>query len=474
MRMIAGSSWGAHPDSMLLLFKSAIRSILEYGSFAFRHMAKTHQLKLKRIQWRALRTSLGLMTSTHTGTLEVLSGIQPLDIRWKQQADKYLLKAHSSPSEILHQYIEIHKKIAPQQLTTAIQDCIHQLDHSHAFPCYSFPFISTVFTPVINWTIRNSIANVIDPSAELISGVFAETIHHLQPIKTVFTDGSKSNFGTGAAYYVDVDTQEMLRLREPATIFDAELIAIEMATLFIKSQPSGKYVIASDSMSAIQALSISRISTKSSMTLYRCRHLLYDLSNANYSITVMWVPAHRGIVGNERADEFAKKSTTSENIGIHPQNPPWQNYVPSLKNENLLEWQHRWNTGDLGRFCYSIVANVQFEPWYVKFDQQLQRAVIRTICRIVANHYCLNQHLNRFQIKESPLCTRCGGYENVDHVLFDCPCPSLVQHRPQLHQHLQSTGFTPPYTTRDLLALSTSSIVPEALHDFITCSNISI
>lgn len=90
MRSVAGSNWGAHPDSLLMLYKTTILSILEYGCIAFRHLKNCHRIKLMRIQWRALRLSLGLMRSTHTSSLEVLAGVMPLDLRWQKLSDKQI------------------------------------------------------------------------------------------------------------------------------------------------------------------------------------------------------------------------------------------------------------------------------------------------------------------------------------------------------------------------------------------------
>jgi hypothetical protein len=55
MKSIAGTTWGSHPDNMLLLYKGLVRTVLEYGCFCFAEMAETHIKKLERVQWRGLR-----------------------------------------------------------------------------------------------------------------------------------------------------------------------------------------------------------------------------------------------------------------------------------------------------------------------------------------------------------------------------------------------------------------------------------
>jgi hypothetical protein len=61
MKSFAGTAWGSHSDNMLILYKGLVRIFLEYGCVCFPEMAVTHFKKLARVQWRALRISLGLM-----------------------------------------------------------------------------------------------------------------------------------------------------------------------------------------------------------------------------------------------------------------------------------------------------------------------------------------------------------------------------------------------------------------------------
>jgi hypothetical protein len=82
--------WGAHPDVMLILYKSLIRSVLEY---AYDRMAGTHMLKFERVKYRCLRIVLGLMQSTHVETLEVIGGVSPLRMIFSMLNHGYLISA---------------------------------------------------------------------------------------------------------------------------------------------------------------------------------------------------------------------------------------------------------------------------------------------------------------------------------------------------------------------------------------------
>jgi hypothetical protein len=63
---------------MLLLYKGLIGSVLDYASVYYSGMAKTHMLRLEKVQYRGIRLALGPMCSTPNNSLGVLSGIPPL------------------------------------------------------------------------------------------------------------------------------------------------------------------------------------------------------------------------------------------------------------------------------------------------------------------------------------------------------------------------------------------------------------
>jgi hypothetical protein len=76
---MAGVWWGAHPRCMIML-NSLVGSMLEYGSVCYSGMARTHMLRLERVQGRGIRIALGLMCSTPNYSLGVLSGMERLAI----------------------------------------------------------------------------------------------------------------------------------------------------------------------------------------------------------------------------------------------------------------------------------------------------------------------------------------------------------------------------------------------------------
>lgn len=131
------------------------------------------------------------------------------------------------------------------------------------------------------------------------------------PKQCLYTDGSKTLSGTGAAVFINDTLSITARLKEPSSIFDAELLAIMLATEHIRKLERDRYMIVSDSLSVLMALQNNSVSSRASPTLYRCRHRLHILSIESYQILLIWVPSYKDIAGNEKADERQRNQVSS-------------------------------------------------------------------------------------------------------------------------------------------------------------------
>ena len=174
----------------------------------------------------------------------------------------------------------------------------------------------------------------------------------------VYTDGSKINTpttrGTGAGYamYLIDDSgppgvgicQAYLTLCDAQTVFMAEIIAIrEAAKTFVNLRLRGELppvynvVIFSDSQAAINALAAPFVTSN---TVRECITALNDVSRyAN--VHIQWIKAHVGHLGNETADNLAKKGGLHSTPCTRPR--PYgsdtvlscQNYIQGTLNGRL-------------------------------------------------------------------------------------------------------------------------------------------
>ena len=124
---------------------------------------------------------------------------------------------------------------------------------------------------------------------------------------TVYTDGSKTSEGVGCAFVTDRDTRSF-SLPANASVFSAELIAIDKALCFIEVCDEALHLILTDSMSSLLAL---RSFNPSDSLVQDILTRLTSLDRAGKSILFCWIPSHVGITGNELADAAARRAASA-------------------------------------------------------------------------------------------------------------------------------------------------------------------
>jgi hypothetical protein len=165
-----------------------------------------------------------------------------------------------------------------------------------------------------------------------------------------------------------------------------------------------------------------------SSTSYELR--LWRLRANQFVVRLMWVPAHVGIDGNEMVDRIAKESAASGNL--YRGGALECDLRPQMKCCLLMDWQSRWDGGDMGRYAFSIFPRVRLSPWFL--DVVADRPVITGISHLISNHTRVRAHLSRINIVAEALC----AYETVDHILWSC---SLYRHeRFQLLSQLSTSN----------------------------------
>ena len=72
---------GAHPESMLNIYRRLLRSTIDYGAFFYATASRELLKILDTLQYAALREAIGVRTSTPTNALLVECGEPPLEMR---------------------------------------------------------------------------------------------------------------------------------------------------------------------------------------------------------------------------------------------------------------------------------------------------------------------------------------------------------------------------------------------------------
>jgi hypothetical protein len=134
-------------------------------------------------------------------------------------------------------------------------------------------------------------------------------------------------------------------------------------------------------------------------------------------ITIQWIPGHRDITGNDRADALAKAAISSETAQE-------QAILPSLRVLRSMIWDDIWG---LWKTRWSQSKSERYIPTSLSTPLELKRlhhdlskteSAILTQFRV--GHTPLNWSRSRFRRSSTKLCS-CGAVESSAHLVLDCP-----------------------------------------------------
>lgn len=197
------------------------------------------------------------------------------------------------------------------------------------------------------------------------------------------------------------------------SIMNVELMAISTAIDIINTKDTNNFVICSDSKSAL--ISIKNKNTDDNFIITDIRN---KINKTRKTINFQWVPAHKGIIGNEIADTLSKEGCTNEQM-IHTR-IPLKDTINLAKIETLEEWTQEYITTstEKGVKHYNLMPKPTFKPWFDKLE--LDTIQIVTIGRLRTFHTLSKEKLYLWKLTQDDKCDICGVKEDSSHVLLHC------------------------------------------------------
>ncbi|GBM07978.1 Putative protein in type-1 retrotransposable element R1DM [Araneus ventricosus] len=302
LNMIAGKNWGIPQKQRRLLYKSVVERTMAHGAAAWCLNPTSKMVrKLTSIQRPFLLSLTGAYRTSPTAALQTILGIPPLHLQLQYEA----------------------RLINLTRLQKALPSTTVNLEPNQ------------IETKVPGWASHPS--NFLQTQQISLEDAGPESNKNSTMIK-IFTDGSKSEDGVGAAFCVFINNilqhvwKGQLSLHN--TVFQAELSAIKEAIKYAVDFHKNQQVkIFADNQASIKAIS----NPKSKSTIAR---IAFTLLLDNPKIHISWIKAHANYSGNEKADSLAKEAITTGtpyNV-LHP-----VSYVKThLRKLMLSEWQDIW------------------------------------------------------------------------------------------------------------------------------------
>lgn len=288
MRSVAGTRWGVDPKCLDMLYKACIRSKLEYCSFVY--PTGKSILPLEKIQWRACRVISGCMNSTHTKTLEILTSIEPLRLRFEKLQSNFLnmIYSHNNP---LREKLGKLDELGVNFMNEKPPDLYQSED---------FPFFrQTMWEKNANSIIKLKLSGKKDVCSNKEAKIKFNELKekNYKDCDFIFTDGSKREEKTSfAIHHQNEGCNTKIKFnRDNVSIFVAESSAILKALAHMQDEHplTTKICIATDSLSVINAIENVKNTFKIHFMIGKILNMIEIMKSQGKEIHLLWILQER-------------------------------------------------------------------------------------------------------------------------------------------------------------------------------------
>ena len=338
LRVIAHTKWGADKNTLLKLYRSLIRSKIDYSCFIYQSARKSYLKSLNPIYHIGLRLALGAFKTTPVESLYAEANEPPPKLRCNNLAWKYYTKLKADLNNPAHnstfypKYKDLFQKNVNSIKTFGLR--MEPIYKEAALPITKIHKTTLFKTPP--WKIitlktdlslckHNKKAThpiTFQEKFQKIKEKYPKYIH-------IFIDGSRQNNVTTSAPIINRKIQIKKHLPRETSIFSAEVYAINLALDLITKSRNTKHIVFSDSQSAIVAIKGKKFNNPLIAELLT---KLNKLCNQK-KIVLCWIPRHIGIQGNEMVDSAAK-TTLNNPLNTHFKIP----FTDLKRTINIYTW----------------------------------------------------------------------------------------------------------------------------------------
>ena len=185
---------------------------------------------------------------------------------------------------------------------------------------------------------------------------------------------------------------------------------------------------------------------------------LNKLGDRALSVVLVWIPAHRGYFGNDRADDLAKEGTIRQSVNFCSLQPR-SHLKNQIKDHIYANWRLQWTETGLASHSKHFYCGPS--PLKARFVYKLARLELGRLVRIVSGHNNLNSFQTRIGLWGSAVCRFCEQEpEDMLHLLYTCPRFNTLRREIFLDQ-LPDNNMK--WSVRSLLEFSFAPGINEAL-----------
>ncbi|XP_044766214.1 uncharacterized protein LOC123322337 [Coccinella septempunctata] len=430
LRTLSHHHWGCDEEILLRIYRSVIRSKLEYGNILYSTSCRTNMNLLNTVPNTAFRIILGAFRSSPSESLHVEAQEMPLNLRRQKTLLSYALKVFAMPNHPAHDPMKTSKyptTIKPMTLLS-----IPQMVQQHSESINLNSLVPMFYSKHAPWSRHQPMLNTVLHRYNKQETHGAILKQHFLELKTkekfdeeFYTDASKDEHGVACSIVNEHNNTVSYKLPPTSSIHTGELFAI-YKSLFSTMTPGQHIAIFTDSLSSIQSISNIYSNNPLIQKIQERCHIVK--TNKNISTTIIWIPSHVGIEGNEVADQSAKLALSSDlpitNFQLH------SDLKATIKLKSLRDWQTKWNSSN--NKLHAIQPEID-SPLKISLNRK-DKIVIR---RLRIAHTRLT-HGYLMSSEEHPICEYCRETRlTVEHLLSRCPHYDEIRRRMGLKENLK-------------------------------------
>ena len=350
--------------------------------------------KLEGAQRIAMKAILGTFRTTVTSALKVESSLYPAHLRLRIKILKSLTHMQTYPP--MNPIQSSIQRAARSQSKVHITTLEYM---TRTFPQYDPSTIETIYPhPKPPWWTQPFAVAICGDKKE--AKKYHDNAIHSPDTICIYTDGSGIDSHIGAAAYSPTTSAVKRQYLGPETeynIYVAEVAAVKLAADIVKESGNTyeKGVIYLDSQAAAKGLTKPN-KQLGQQILISVLEYIEAIKALTPNITLVWIPGHMEIVGNEKADEAAKEAAKSKKVDVNFTHKPLKSSRSNVINQIVKkDWLDAWKNGkDNAKQLRRITTKAQDQESKKLYNSINNRTSLVQLARLHTGHCSLNQYLH--------------------------------------------------------------------------------
>jgi ribonuclease HI len=418
IKTLSHLEWGAEYSILLNLYRTLVRSKLDYGSICYGNSNCNLSKILDPVHNTGIRCAIGAFRSSPISSLLAITGEPPLQYRRLRLSLKYITRILSTPDNSTIHYLNINQSPSVYDLNTNLRKPLStrfrkEMSDNNISPNTILQY-ETCLTPpwsLNQYEIDTSFStHVKKETPEIVyRSLFNELIHtdtDNHNNTQIYTDASKTSTGIGLAVIHKSSTQ-VFQLNSYSSIYTAEYIALLKVVQTAVNTNYERIHIFSDSLSVLSNI---KYNTQINPLVTKIKNIIH-LSNKY--IRFIWTPGHCNIRGNEEADKAARNAISNPNyLTLSLMSPA--DIIRNVDKYCMQLWDSDWRQvtdNKLREIKHSV------EPWpKLNFPNRKENVIIK---RLRIGHTRVT-HGYLMEKTEPPICRSCNSPMTVKHIIIHC------------------------------------------------------